>query len=74
MREAYDTDFSRYRLDAAKAAKDLIYGDEIVAEIKAAKTIGEIERIMRAARLERSDEKRISRRQFDGTSGGKYFN
>lgn len=42
-----------YRPHAIAAAKDLFYGEEVIKKIKAAKTVGEIEQIMRTARRER---------------------
>lgn len=39
-----------YRNDAIRAAIDFGYGNEVVKKIKAAKTDGEIERIMVTAR------------------------
>ena len=43
---------SQYKRQAIKAAKDLKYGDEVVEKLKKAKTEGEIDRIMKAARHE----------------------
>lgn len=69
-----DTDFLGYRIDAVKAAKDLHYGDDVVKAINEAKSIGEIERIMRSARLRQSGgEKRTERWQYDGTGNGVQF-
>ena len=42
-----------YRSDAIEAATDLLYGDEVIQQIKEAKTVAEIERIMVAARKRR---------------------
>ena len=42
-----------YKIAAVDAAKDLGYGDDVVAKIWVAKTDGEVERIMRSARLEK---------------------
>ena len=67
MRNTYDTRLEGYRIDALKAAKDLKYGKDVIKAIESAGAIGEIERIMRAARLKESDVSRIQRRQFDGT-------
>lgn len=39
-----------YRPHAIEAAKDLYYGEDVINKIKAAKTVGEIERIMKTAR------------------------
>lgn len=44
------TQTETYRHQAITAAKDLCYGKEVLDRLKAAKTIGEIDRIMRAAR------------------------
>lgn len=43
---------SQYKRQAIKAAKDLLYGNKVIKKIKKAKTEGEIDRIMRAARHE----------------------
>ena len=43
---------SQYKIQAIKAAKDLLYGDKVIEKIKKAKTEGESDRIMRAARHE----------------------
>ena len=40
-----------YRKDALKAAKDLGYGEEVIQQIKNAKTDDEISRIMASARM-----------------------
>jgi len=45
---AYNT---HYRREALKAAKDLFYGQAIIAEIRKAKSDDEISRIMAKARL-----------------------
>lgn len=42
-----------YRSDAIEAANDLLYGDEVIQQIKEAKTVAEIERIMVSARKRR---------------------
>ena len=42
---------SDYRKQAIRAAKDLFYSDESILKIKKAKTVGEIERIMRNERM-----------------------
>lgn len=47
------TEEEAYKVQAIKAARDLQYGDEVVAKIKNAKTDGEIARIMITARKER---------------------
>ena len=41
---------AHYKSQATKAAKDSCYGYKVMAKIEDAKTIGEIERIMRTAR------------------------
>lgn len=45
-----DHPVNTYRKDAITAAKELFYEDGVVSQLKAAKTIGEIERIMIDAR------------------------
>ncbi|MBR5780412.1 MAG: hypothetical protein IKY27_00315 [Bacteroidales bacterium] len=42
-----------FKSNAIKAAKDFGYGDDVVKKIRAAKTDGEIDRIMKAARKEK---------------------
>lgn len=42
-----------FRRDAIKAAKDFNYGDEVISKPKAAKTVAEMDRIMRTARKEK---------------------
>lgn len=49
-RSPYEDSFSYTQKHAIRAAKDLYYGDEVIAKLKAAKTEGEIERIMRDTR------------------------
>ena len=44
------TELELYRRRSIRAAKDFCYGTGVVESIEAAKTIGEIERIMVAAR------------------------
>ena len=44
---------ANYKSQATKAAKDLCYGYKVLSKIKDAKTIGEVERIMRNARHEK---------------------
>ena len=39
-----------YRRGALKAAIELCYGDKVITQIKQAKTVGEISRIMTTAR------------------------
>lgn len=43
-------ELKHYRKDAIKAAKDFYYGDEVIKQLKAAKSETEIERIMINAR------------------------
>lgn len=47
-----DNVVSQYKRQAIKAAKNLLYGDKVIEKIKNAKTEGEIDRIMKAARHE----------------------
>lgn len=42
-----------FRREAIKAAKDFNYGDEVIQNLKDAKTIAEMDRIMRTARKEK---------------------
>ena len=44
--------FSAYKRFAVKAAKELLYSDDIVKQINESKTQGEIERILQYARSE----------------------
>lgn len=44
---------SNYKSQASKAARDLGYGHETIKSIRTAKSLGEIERIMRTARKEK---------------------
>lgn len=44
------TELEVYRRQSIEAAKDLCYGKDVVNDIKAAKSVSEIERIMIAAR------------------------
>lgn len=44
---------SEYKHQASKAANDLCYGRGVAMKINNAKTIGEVERIMRTARKEK---------------------
>lgn len=45
--------FKEFKKQAVKAAKDLLYGDEVVKQLEAAKTIVEMDRIMKTARKEK---------------------
>ena len=45
--------FKEFKKQAIKAAKDLLYGDEVVKRLEAAKTIAEMDRIMKTARKEK---------------------
>lgn len=49
-RTPYQDSFSYTKKHAIKAARELGYSGEVLAKLKAAKTEGEIERIMRTAR------------------------
>lgn len=49
-RTPYEDSFKYTQKHAIRAAKDLGYSGEVLAKLKAAKTEGEIERIMRDAR------------------------
>ena len=49
-RTPYQDSFSYTKKHAIRAARDLCYGDAVIAKLKAATTEGEIERIMRDAR------------------------
>ncbi len=49
-KETQSKELISYRYHALKAAKDFWYGDAVIEQIKNAKTVGEIERIMRNAR------------------------
>ena len=42
--------FDFLKKNAIRTAKDLFYGDKVIIELKAAKTVGEINRIMVTAR------------------------
>ena len=44
--------FAKYQHHAIAAAKDLYYGPKVILALQMAKTEGELERIMRAARHE----------------------
>lgn len=48
-----EEDAKTFRRQAIKAAKDLDYGEEVVLSLKAAKTVGEMDRIMKTARKEK---------------------
>ena len=50
-----DSGFSIFKRQSIRAAKDLLYGDEVVAKIKKAKTEEEITRIMNTARNRRNE-------------------
>lgn len=41
------------KIEAVKAAKDLLYGDEVIKQLEAAKTIAKMDRIMKTARKEK---------------------
>lgn len=45
--------FKEFKKQAIKAAKDLLYGNEVVKQLEAAKTISEMDRIMKTARKEK---------------------
>lgn len=45
--------FKEFKKQAVKAAKDLLYGDEVVKQLEATKTIAEMDRIMKTARKEK---------------------
>lgn len=45
--------FKEFKKQAVKAAKDLLYGDEVVKQLEAAKTIAEMDRVMKTARKEK---------------------
>lgn len=45
-----DVSFKVIKDDAIRAAIELCYGDDVERELKAAKTVGEINRIMKSAR------------------------
>lgn len=46
-------DTTVFRRNAIKAAKDFCYGEEVIKQLKAAKTIDEMDKIMKAARKEK---------------------
>ena len=50
-----------YRSNAIRAAKDLLYGDDIINQITAAKSDAEIERIMYSARNRPPDRRKKAR-------------
>jgi hypothetical protein len=43
-------DIKMFRKEALIAAKDLLYGEKVIEQLKAAKTTAEISRIMKNAR------------------------
>lgn len=45
--------FKEFKKQAVKAAKDLLYGNEVVKQLEAAKTIAEMDHIMKTARKEK---------------------
>lgn len=45
--------FKEFKRQAIKAAKDLLYGNEVVKQLEAAKTIAEIDCIIKTARKEK---------------------
>lgn len=49
-RKGYHNEPKSYRQEALKAAKDLLYGPEVIVDIRNAKTDAEIEHIMNTAR------------------------
>lgn len=48
-----ESEVKAFKNQAVKAAKDLLYGDEVVKQLEAAKTIAEMDRIMKTARKEK---------------------
>jgi hypothetical protein len=48
-----EQDVKQFKRQAIKAAKDFNYGDEVISKLKAAKTVAEMDRIMRTARKEK---------------------
>ncbi len=44
-----------YKLQCIKAAKNLLYSDEIIEQLEEAQTDEELSRIMKTARMERVD-------------------
>lgn len=61
MRKGYDPVSCQTRLykkEAIHAAKELFYDSQVIAELKAAKTITEMERILVSARTDRRFKRR----------------
>lgn len=48
-----ESELKLYKKQAIKAAKDLMYGKEVVEKVEAASTIADIDRIMKNARKEK---------------------
>ena len=48
-----ETEVKLFKRQAIKDAKDLLYGNEVVKQLEAAKTIAEMDRIMKTARKEK---------------------
>ena len=48
--------FKEFKKQAIKAAKDLLYGNEVVKQLEAAKTIAEMDRIMKTALEQTAEE------------------
>ena len=48
-----ESEVKLFKRQAIKAAKDLLYGNEVVKQLEAAKTIAEMDRIMKTARKEK---------------------
>ena len=45
--------FKEFKKQAIKAAKDLLYGNDVVKQLEAANTIAEMDRITQTARKEK---------------------
>lgn len=48
-----ESEVKLFKRQAIKAAKDLLYGNEVVKQLEAAKTIAEMDRIIKTARKEK---------------------
>lgn len=53
QRPTDSNDLVIFRRQAIRAAKDLCYGDEVIEKLKAATSINEVDRVMKAARKEK---------------------